>query len=85
MSKIRLMLVVLGDAMLIIALIFWLQIDQIVNGTLYHYGLQFSDAWAQPYWLMLRLSLVLIVVAIVMITLVELPMPAFEKEENPTN
>jgi uncharacterized Zn-finger protein len=25
-------------------------IDGIVNGTLYNYGLQFSEAWHQPYW-----------------------------------
>jgi uncharacterized Zn-finger protein len=25
-------------------------IDAIVHGTLYGYGLQFSTAWAQPYW-----------------------------------
>jgi energy-coupling factor transporter ATP-binding protein EcfA2 len=27
-----------------------LQIDQIVHGTLYSYGLQFNNAWALPYW-----------------------------------
>jgi putative ABC transport system ATP-binding protein len=27
-----------------------LQIDQIVHGTLYSYGLQFSNTWALPYW-----------------------------------
>ncbi len=26
------------------------QIDNIVHGTLYQYGLQFSTAWATPYW-----------------------------------
>lgn len=25
-------------------------VDAIVNGTMYHYGLQFSNNWAQPYW-----------------------------------
>ena len=30
-------------------------IDQIVHGTLYGYGLQFSPKWAEPYWLYARL------------------------------
>jgi uncharacterized Zn-finger protein len=34
------------------AIVFFSQksIDAIVHGTLYSYGLQFSTAWAQPYW-----------------------------------
>jgi len=31
-------------------------LDVIVNGTLYDFGLQFSNEWGQPYWLYLRLS-----------------------------
>ncbi len=72
----------LADVMLIVVLVLMLQIDRLVNSTLYSYGLIFSNAWAQPYWLMFRLSLILIVVAIFMITVVELPLPLFEKEEN---
>jgi uncharacterized Zn-finger protein len=30
-------------------------VDSIVNVTLYHYGLQFSDNWAQPYWFYARM------------------------------
>jgi hypothetical protein len=30
------------------------QIDTIVHKTLYNYGLQFSEAWAIPYWGLLR-------------------------------
>jgi hypothetical protein len=30
------------------------QIDQIVHVQLYHYGLQFNQAWANPYWTSLR-------------------------------
>jgi hypothetical protein len=30
------------------------QIDTIVHHTLYNYGLQFSEAWAIPYWGLLR-------------------------------
>jgi p-aminobenzoyl-glutamate transporter AbgT len=74
--------VLLGDAMLCVALVLIVQIDKLVNGTLYDYGLSFSDSWAQPYWLMLRLSMVLIVVAIFVISAVELPYPIEEKKEH---
>jgi len=48
-----------------VAIILWLvsagfvvfllgQIDTIVHKVLYNYGLQFSDAWAIPYWGLLR-------------------------------
>jgi uncharacterized Zn-finger protein len=30
-------------------------IDAIVHGTLYNYGLQFSNIWAQPYWTYARI------------------------------
>jgi uncharacterized Zn-finger protein len=30
-------------------------VDSIVNVTLYHYGLQFSNNWAQPYWTYARM------------------------------
>jgi hypothetical protein len=79
MSKLRVALVVLGDAMLVAAIVLLLEIDKLVNGTLYSYGLVFSDNWAQPYWLMFRLTLVLIVAAVILISVVELPYPAFEE------
>lgn len=79
MSRVRVALVVLGDAMLIAALIFILEIDQIINVTLYNYGLVFSYDWAQIYWLLFRIAAVLIILAIIIISLVELPYPAFEK------
>ena len=81
MSRLRVALVILGDAMLLVAVILLLQIDQLVNGTLYSYGLVFSSDWAQPYWLLLRVSLALIVVAILLISVVELPHPAFQEDE----
>ena len=81
MSRVRVALVVLGDLMLFTVLILLLQIDQLVNGALYKYGLIFSLEWAQPYWLLLRISLVLIVVAILLISLVELPYPAFQEDQ----
>jgi len=58
-----------------------LQIDQLVNGTLYSYGLIFSNDWAQPYWLLMRISVALIVVAIFLISMVELPHPAFQEDQ----
>jgi len=65
--------------MLIAVVVLLLEIDKLVNGTLYRYGLVFSDDWAQPYWLLFRVSLALIVVAVILISLVELPHPAFEE------
>ena len=40
------------------------QLDQIVHGQLYSYGLQFDFAWANPYWNILRIIQVLLGVAI---------------------
>jgi hypothetical protein len=42
MSKARAVLVVLGDAVLIGALVLLLEIDKLINGTLYNYGLDIS-------------------------------------------
>ncbi len=80
MSKLRASLIILGDIMLGIVLILLIQIDKLVNDTLYNYGLTFSTEWAQPYWLMLRISLLLIVVAILVISVVELPQPSFRED-----
>jgi hypothetical protein len=80
MSKVRAALVVLGDIMLIAVVVLLLEIDKLVNGTLYSYGLVFSYDWAQSYWLLFRLSLTLIVVAIIIISVVELPYPAFQEK-----
>jgi len=80
MSKLRASLIILGDIMLGIVLILLIQIDKLVNDTLYGYGLTFSTEWAQPYWLMLRISLLLIVVTIFIISVVELPQPSFRED-----
>jgi hypothetical protein len=80
-SRLRVALVILGDVLLLVAVILLLLIDQLVNGTLYSYGLVFSSDWAQPYWLLMRVSLILIVVAILLISVVELPHPAFQEDE----
>jgi len=78
LSRIRVALVLLGDAMLCVALVLISQIDKLVNGTLYNFGLIFNDSWAQPYWLMLRTCMALIVAAVILISVVELPYPAFQ-------
>lgn len=78
MSKIRVGLVLLGDVLLCVVIVLLTQIDTLVNGTLYNYGLVFDMNWAQPYWLMLRISLILIAAAVFVISVVELPVPAFE-------
>jgi hypothetical protein len=82
MSKAKVALVVLSDVLLVGAIALLLEIDKLVNGTLYYYGLVFSDDWAQPFWLMFRVTLALIAAAIIIISVVELPYPAFEKESN---
>ena len=81
MSRAMAALVVLGDALLVIVVILLFQIDQLVNGTLYNYGLVFSFEWAQTYWLFFRVSLGLIVLAILLISVVELPYPAFQEDQ----
>ncbi|HLN45333.1 MAG TPA: hypothetical protein VK209_06465 [Candidatus Sulfotelmatobacter sp.] len=78
MSKIRVGLVLLGDVLLCVVIVLLTQIDTLVNSTLYNYGLVFDMNWAQPYWLMLRISLILIAAAVFVISVVELPVPAFE-------
>ncbi len=78
MSRIRVALVVLCDALLIAAVVILFEIDKLVNKTLYLYGLNFSHDWADPYWLFLRVTLILIIAAVVILSLVELPHPAFE-------
>ena len=80
MTKARAAVVIIGDAILIIVVAVLLEIDKIINGTLYDYGLVFSNDWAQPYWLMFRATLALIVVAVIIISIIELPYPAFEEK-----
>jgi len=40
-------------------------LDKIVHGTLYNYNLKFSYDWANPYWMLLRIVLAMIVLAAV--------------------
>ena len=81
MSKLRISIVILVDFLLFIALILIYYIDQMVNGTLYYFGLIFDTGWAHPYYLLSRISVILIIAAIIMISSVLLPIPAL-KEEN---
>jgi len=80
MSKLRKGFVILVDAVLMIALILIYYIDQMVNGTLYYYGLIFDNQWAQPYFLLSRISVILIITAIFTISSVELPISAFREK-----
>ncbi len=43
-------------ALAVLILVVLLQIDQIIHGTLYSYGLQFSNTWALPYWALYRFA-----------------------------
>ena len=61
--------------------VLFLEIDKQINDQLYNYGLFFSYEWAQTYWLIFRISLVLIILAIILISAVELPQPAFEGKD----
>ena len=81
MSKLRIGFVILVDVLLFIALILIYYIDQMVNGTLYYFGLIFDTGWAHPYYLLSRISVILIIAAIFMIFSVGLPASAF-KEKN---
>jgi hypothetical protein len=49
-----------------------------VNGTLYYFGLISNVGWQQPYFLLSRLSVILIIAAIFVFSLVELPISAFK-------
>jgi len=80
MSKLRIGFVILTDALLIIALFMIYYLDQMVNGTLYYFGLIFDSGWAQPYYLLSRLSVILIIAAILVISSVELPISALKEK-----
>ena len=81
MSKPRIALVILVDLLLFTALILIYQIDQLINGTLYYFGLIFNNAWAQPYFLISRASVIAIIAGIFMFSAVELPIPALEDKK----
>ena len=80
MSRLRIGFVILTDSLLFIALIMIYYVDQMVNGTLYYFGLIFDNGWAQPYYLLSRLSVILIIAAILVISSVELPISALKEK-----
>ena len=50
-----------------VSLLYVFHIDSLVHGTLYQYGLQFSQVWAESYWTVARATLGLSEGAIVML------------------
>jgi predicted Zn-ribbon and HTH transcriptional regulator len=55
-----LMLNAAGIVLSAVAVTALLQVDRIVHGSLYFYGLIFNYEWATPYWAFFRLSLALL-------------------------
>jgi len=58
--KILLVVNAIGAALAIAVVLLIYEVDGIVNVSLYDYGLVFSDEWAIPYWMFLRLALGLV-------------------------
>lgn len=81
MSKLRVGFVIFADILLFTALIMVYYLDQMVNGTLYNFGLTLDAAWSQPYFLLSRLSVILIIAAIFTISSAELPISALKEKE----
>ncbi len=80
MSKVRIGFVILADILLFIALVSIYYIDQMVNSTLYHFGLISDQGWLQPYFLLSRISVILIIAAIIVISSVELPISVLKEK-----
>jgi len=81
MSKLRIGFVILVDVLLFIALILIYYVDQMVNGTLYYFGLISDKGWLQPYFILSRISVILIIAAIIMISSVVLPISALKEKD----
>jgi len=81
MSKVRIGFVIVVDVLLFIALILIYYVDQMVNGTLYYFGLISDQGWLQSYFLLSRISVILIIAAIIMISSVLLPTPALKEKD----
>jgi len=58
------------DGAIIIVIILSLQLDWIVNNTLYNYELQFSLGWANIYWTTIRMILGLLCFTLVATTVI---------------
>ena len=81
MSKLRIGFVIFADFLLVTALVTIYYLDQMVNGTLYNFGLIFDTGWSQPYYLLSRLTVAMVIAAILMISTVELPISALKEKE----
>lgn len=82
-SLVRVSIVLVVDAMLVVTLILLSVLDTMVNGMLYDFGLVFSHAWAEPYWLIMRTSMVLIAVPIITLSIFEFVYPLLRKKPQP--
>ena len=60
---------VIASSFAAVSLLYVFDIDSIVHGTLYQYGLQFSEEWVGSYWTVARATLGLGETAIVMLVL----------------
>lgn len=58
------------DGAIIIVIILSLQLDWIINNTLYNYELQFSLGWANIYWTTIRMILGLLCFTLVATTVI---------------
>jgi hypothetical protein len=61
-QKQRFFLGVLGMAFTIVSIVLVYELDTIVHGLLYEYGLVFDYGWASPYWMIQRSLLVLLAI-----------------------
>jgi len=77
---IRVSIFIILNAMLVIALISLFFLDKLVNEFLYNYGLVFSLTWAEPYWLMMRTSMVLIAIVVLIFCALEILYPLWLKK-----
>lgn len=60
-SELRhILLLTLWIASAIITIVLLYEIDQIIHGDLYNFGLQFSNEWAEPYWIHIRTILIVL-------------------------
>jgi hypothetical protein len=60
----RVLLIIVALAATIAATCALSLLDKIVQGTLYSYGLLFNYGWANPYWNLLRVTQILLLVAV---------------------
>ena len=62
-------------AMILFSILIQLQIDSLVHNTLYNYGLIFSADWANQYWILQRLNLILLTFAVLLIAVAIITRP----------